>query len=313
MQPLIEAVDRNLLMQELTKEKFVRHTNFAQNEIYILTAHNSPNVMLEIARLRELSFRQAGGGTGLEIDIDEFDTMEVPYSQLVVWSPEEKEIIGGYRFIHLKDAKKDENGHFHLATSHMFNFSQRFVDDFFPYTIELGRSFVQPQYQPTKDSRKGIFSLDNLWDGLGALMVDNHDLKYFFGKVTLYLSYNQQARDVIMWFLNRFFPDNEKLVVPFDPKGYSTDISIFEHMFDGKTYEENHRILVKYVRTLNSTIPPLVNAYMNLSPSMRNFGAAFNELFGDVEEIGILVHLPDIYPSKKNRHINSYIKERNDY
>jgi len=308
MQPLIDSVDRNLLMQELTKEKFVRHTNFAQNEIYILTAHDSPNVMLEIARLRELSFRQAGGGTGLEIDIDEFDTMEVPYNQLIVWSPVEKEIIGGYRFIKLKDAKKDPNGHFHLATSHMFDFSQRFVDDFFPYTIELGRSFVQPQYQPTKDSRKGIFSLDNLWDGLGALMVDNPDLKYFFGKVTLYLSYNQQARDVIMWFLNRFFPDTEKLVVPFDPKEYSTDISMYENMFDGITYEENHRILVKYVRTLNTTIPPLVNAYMNLSPSMKTFGAAYNELFGDVEEIGILVHLPDIYPSKKNRHINSYYK-----
>jgi hypothetical protein len=310
MQPLIEAVDTVLLMNELTKERFVRKTNFAQNEIYIVDAHNAPNVMNEIGRLRELSFREAGGGTGKPIDVDEFDTMETPYSQLIVWNPAKKEIIGGYRFIRLSDVRTDRNGKYHLATTHMFQFTQNFVHNYLPYTIELGRSFVQPKYQPAKDSRQGLFSLDNLWDGLGALLVDNPQMKYFFGKVTLYLSYDQFARDAILYFMHQFFPDKEQLVVPFEPKHYSTDISIYKQMFQSGDYEDNHKKLIKYVRSRKEHIPPLVNAYMNLSPTMKTFGAALNKEFGDVEEVGILVHLPDIYPSKKNRHINSYLKEK---
>lgn len=310
MHPLIEAVERKLIIQELTRDKFVRHTNYAQNEIYIVTAQDSPNTLLEIGRLRELSFRQAGGGTGKEVDIDDFDTMETPYSQLIVWNPREEEIIGGYRFIRLSDVQPDQSGNYHLATTHMFRFSEEFIRNYLPYTIELGRSFVQPKYQPARDSRKGIFSLDNLWDGLGALLVDNPDMKYFFGKVTLYLTYNQTARDAILFFMHKFFPDNDKLVSPYETKEYTTDLSIYDTLFDGKTYEENHRKLVKFVRSHNENVPPLVNAYMNLSPTMKTFGSSLNHDFGDVEEVGILVSLDDIYPSKKNRHIKSYLRQK---
>ncbi len=311
MEPIIEAVDRKMLIQELTKDKFVRHTNFAHNEIYIVTAHDSPYLMQEIGRLRELSFRQAGGGTGNKVDIDIFDTMEVPYKQLIVWNPIEQEIIGGYRYIKLSEIQPDSQGNYHLATTHMFRFSEYFVKHYLNHTIELGRSFVQPKYQPARDSRKGIFSLDNLWDGLGALHIDYPDMKYFFGKVTLYLSYDQHARDAILYFMHKFFPDTEQLITPITPKVYTTDISEYEALFDRTSYEENHRRLIKYVRSRNESIPPLVNAYMNLSPTMKTFGSSLNKDFGDVEEVGILVHLPDIYPSKKNRHITSYLKERN--
>jgi hypothetical protein len=311
MQPLIDAVDRKLILQELTKEKFVRHTNFAQNEIYIITAHNSPNIMLEIGRLREMSFRLAGGGTGKETDIDVYDTMPVPYKQLIVWSPEEQEIIGGYRFIKLSDVTPGNTGKFDLATTHMFDFSENFKENYLKYTIELGRSFVQPKYQPARDSRKGIFSLDNLWDGLGALHVNNHEMKYFFGKVTLYLTYDQNARDAILYFMHRFFPDPDNLVRPYEPKDYTTDIAEYKKLFVHKKYEDNHKELIRYVRSRGENIPPLVNAYMNLSPTMKTFGSALNKDFGEVEEVGILVHLPDIYPSKKHRHIDSYLKEKN--
>jgi len=310
MHPLLEAIDPKLIIQELTKDKFIRHTNYAQNEIYIITAHNSPNTMLEIGRLRELSFRQAGGGTGRNVDIDEFDTMDVPYRQLIVWNPREEDIIGGYRYIRLSDVRPDETGQYHLATTHMFKFSENFIKNYLPYTIELGRSFVQPKYQPARDSRKGIFSLDNLWDGLGALLVDNPDMKYFFGKVTLYLTFNQVARDAIVYYMYTFFPDHDKLVVPYEAKGYTTDLSIYETLFDGKNFDDNHRKLLKFVRSHNESVPPLVNAYMNLSPTMKTFGSSFNHDFGDVEEVGILVTLDDIYPSKKNRHIKSYLRDK---
>lgn len=312
MQAIIDPIDTKILIEELTKERFVRHTTFGHNEIYIINHHNSPNLMKEVGRLREVSFREAGGGTGMPLDIDSFDTAEVPYEQLIVWSPLEKEIIGGYRFIKLKNVKPDENGKYHLATTHMFDFSTLFVEKYLNQTIELGRSFVQPKFQPTKDSRKGIFSLDNLWDGLGALIIDNPDVNYFFGKVTMYLKFNQEARDYIHYFMQKYFPDNENLIKPFNEKFIVTPIEKLEQIFVGKDYEEDHKILVKVVREKKENIPPLVNAYMNLSPSMKTFGSALNPGFGDVEEIGILVHIPDIYPSKKNRYLNSYLKELND-
>ena len=145
MQDIIPAVDIKILESELSSERFVRSTNNGNNEIYIITHHDSPNVMREIGRLREYTFRMAGGGTGHEIDIDEFDTADAPYKQLIVWNPEEKEIVGGYRFIKLKEAPI-VNGIVHVATTELFHFSKTFVEKYVPETIELGRSFVQPKY-----------------------------------------------------------------------------------------------------------------------------------------------------------------------
>lgn len=307
MKPIIEPVAKSILESELSSDKFIRETNNGDNHIYIITHHNSPNVMKEIARLREHTFRTAGGGTGEEIDIDEFDTADAPYKQLIVWNPIEKEIVGGYRYIKLKDAPII-NGVVHVATTELFNFSDEFVKKYVPETIELGRSFVQPKYQPSVDNRKGLFSLDNLWDGLGAIVVDNPDVKRFYGKVTMYTDFNVQARDYILSFMNYFFPDKEKLVFPIEPLGLKTDTSDFLKAINGLSYKDAHRILGQFVREKGEHIPPLVNAYMNLSATMKMFGTSMNSHFGEVEETGILVTIADIYDTKKERHINTYIK-----
>lgn len=308
MKPIIEPVSKELLCSELTAERFVRKTNNGDNEIYIITHHDSPNVMREIGRLREVTFRAAGGGTGLEIDIDEYDIVDnAPYKQLIVWNPAEKEIVGGYRYIKCKDAFWSD-GKIHLATTELFHFSEKFIKDYLPYTLELGRSFVQPKFQPSVDNRKGLFSLDNLWDGLGAITVDNPDVKYFFGKVTMYLDYNQRARDLILSFMNYYFPDKEELVRPHQSLPIYSDVSEFLNSLKGLDYKEGHRLLNQQVRALGENIPPLVNAYMNLSPSMKTFGTSLNDHFGEVEETGILVTFNDIYDSKKERHIATYNK-----
>ncbi|MCW3084299.1 MAG: hemolysin [Bacteroidetes bacterium] len=307
MEAIIEPVDRKLLASELTPERFVRDTNNGDNEIYIITHHDSPNVMREIGRLREYTFRNAGGGTGHEIDIDEFDIADAPYKQLIVWNPEEKEIVGGYRFIKLKDAPVI-NGIVHVATTGLFHFSKAFMEKYVPETIELGRSFVQPKFQPSVDNRKGLFSLDNLWDGLGAIVVDNPDSKHFFGKVTMYTDFNVAARDMILAFMNYFFPDNENLVTPLEPLSLKTDVSPFLKSIEGLSYKDAHRILGQNVRDLGEHIPPLVNAYMNLSATMKTFGTSINSHFGEVEETGILVTIADIYDTKKERHLASYKK-----
>lgn len=307
---IIDPIAKDILLEELNNNKFVRKTNNGVNEIYIITHHDSPNVMREIGRLREVTFRASGGGTGHSTDIDDFDIADAPYKQLIVWSPEDNEIVGGYRYIKCKDAPINSNGIVELATTELFKFSDQFMKDYLPYTIELGRSFVQPKFQPSLENRKGLFSLDNLWDGLGALIVDNPDIHYFFGKVTMYTHFNVHARDMILSFMNYYFPDPEKLVRPIDSclLPIKTDVSEFLRSIHGLPYKEGHKILNKNVRDLGETIPPLINSYMNISPTMKSFGTAANAHFGDVEETGILVTIKDIYDSKTERHITTYKK-----
>jgi hypothetical protein len=309
MQPIIAPIERSTLLKELNKERFVRCSNNGNNEIYIITYHDSPNTMQEIGRLREIAFRDAGGGTGEGIDIDEYDVADAPYRQLIVWNPQDLEIVGGYRYIKCKDAPF-EKGTIKLATTELFAFSQKFIDEYVPYTVELGRSFVQPQYQPSVNNRKGLFSLDNLWDGLGAIVVDNPDVKHFYGKVTMYPDFNPIARDMIHFFINLYFEDKDNLVRPIHPLYYKTDVHRFSGMFGGINYKEDHTILTRNVRALGEHIPPLVNAYMNLSSTMKCFGTSINSHFGEVEETGILVSIDDIYDTKKERHISSYLKEK---
>lgn len=310
MQPIISPVDVALIEAELTEEKFVRNTNNGKNLIYSVTYHNSPNLMREIARLREVTFRNAGGGTGKEMDIDTFDTRPNPYQQLVVWNPEYKEVVGGYRYMRCGDADRDPNGNLQLATSGLFDLSAKFVNEILPVTIELGRSFVQPNFQPTAGNRKGLFSLDNIWDGLGAITVDNPDIKYFYGKVTMYRHFNVQARDMILYFLKKYFPDPDHLLRPKQPLPITSDVNYLESLFKGLDYKEGYKVLKHEVGELNEHIPPLVNTYMNLSPTMKSFGTALNSTFGEVEETGILVTIADIYESKKERHLKTYHPKR---
>ena len=308
-QEIIQPIDKEVLKSELTPERQLRMTNKSHNEIYVITAHNAPNVMKEIGRLREIAFREAGGGTGKPMDIDEFDTCENCYKQLIVWNPEAEEIIGGYRYLLGTDWEYDEKGQPILATSHMFHFSEKFLKDYAPYTIELGRSFVSLPYQSSRMGAKSLFALDNLWDGLGALTVIKPNVKYFFGKMTMYPSYIRKGRDMILYFLKTYFDDKYKLIIPMKPLELETEPAELEHLFSGKNFKEDYKVLNAEIRKLGYNIPPLVNAYMSLSPTMKLFGTAINYGFGDVEETGILIAIDEILEEKRVRHIDSFIKE----
>lgn len=306
METVIPPVDRGLIEKELTDELFVRDTNNGHNKIYIFTYDQAPNLMKELGRLREITFREARGGTGKCCDIDAYDTGESPFKQLIVWNPEDKEIVGGYRYNFGKDVVNDKEGQPVSPTSKLFKFSKKFIKEFWPQTFELGRSFVQPTYQPTVNLRKGMYSLDNLWDGLGAITIQNPEIKYFFGKITMYPSYDSFARDMILYFLHKYFPDMDKLVEARNPLVLQTREKVLNSIFLGANYDEDYKILVQKVRSLGEQIPPLVNAYMNLSGSMRTFGTAVNEAFGNVEETAIIITIADIYDYKKDRHMSTY-------
>lgn len=310
MEPIIAPVSVEILKSELTPAKKLRNTNKSSNEIYVINHHDSPNVMREIGRLREEAFRDSGGGSGLSMDIDEFDTMENPYQQLIVWDPEAEKILGGYRYILGPDIKIDDNGQPLLATSHMFQFSEKFVKEYLPYTIELGRSFVAPEYQSSKAGTKGLFALDNLWDGLGALCIEKPNMKYFFGKMTMYPEYNRQARDLIQHFLFKHFEDKEKLVTPMEPLEIKTDKSYMDSILTEQEFKDDYKCLNAEVRRLGENIPPLVNSYMSLSPTMKTFGGGINHEFSEAEETCILITFDEIHEAKKARHIDSYINEK---
>jgi hypothetical protein len=292
---------------KLTEERKLRRTNKSGNEIYIVTWQDAPNTLREIGRLREIAFRAAGGGSGKSMDLDEFDTCDNPYKQLIVWDPEEEEILGGYRYILGRDWEVTPNGRPNLATSHMFRFSEKFMREYAPYTIELGRSFVTLEYQSSRMGTKGLFALDNLWDGLGALTVLLPEAKYMYGKVTVYPHYNATARDLIFGFINKYFPDNENLITPIEPFKIAYSPAQIDAIFTAETYKENYKILNKEVRSLGVNIPPLVNAYMGLSPCMRSFGFAVYHDFGNLIECAIMIPVDQIYEEKYARHVGSHL------
>lgn len=309
MKPVAEPLPRDQIIAELTKDRLLRKTNNGNNEVYIFDNNTSPVLMHEVGRIRELTFRHAGGGTGEELDIDQFDIdPENPQKQLIVWDPENKEVVGGYRYFFPEkgctncDVTK-------MASSLYFTFSDKFVSKYYPLLMELGRSFVQPAYQSRTMGRKSLFALDNIWDGLGALIIDNNHLKYLFGKVTMYPHFNLKARNMILFFLRNYFRDPEKLVTPIEPADIDIQEEEMKKLFRGWRFRDNYKILSKEVRNLHESIPPLINAYMNLSPTMKTFGTFINHHFGNVEETGIMITLKDIYVEKINRHLESYQKD----
>lgn len=302
---IIDAVDVDLIQSELTPERFLRKSNKGGNEIYVFDPHQAPNLMREVGRLREIAFRLAGGGTGKDCDIDEFDLMTPACQQLIVWDPNNKLILGGYRYILGEDVVV-EDGKPRIATSHMFNFSPKFLQEYLPSTMELGRSFVIPDFQSSRPGARAVFTLDNLWDGLGALTVVHPQIKHLFGKVTMYPNYGEECRNMILYFLHKYFPDPEKLVSPIKPLDTNIDEAAMEKLFVGGSFANDYKILNTEVRARGQNIPPLVNAYMMLSPTMKMFGTAINDEFGDVEESGIFFAIDDIFEEKKKRHIATY-------
>lgn len=303
MKPVIAPVETEILLHEL-EGHLLRPSNKAGNLIYDITAHECPNVMREIGRLREISYRAGGGGTGKELDIDDQDIMPRPYHQLIVWDPDNNQIIGGYRYLFGHEAEI-RNGQPFITSAHLFHYSERFIRDYLPNTIEFGRAFVQPMYQKREMGVKALFALDNIWDGIGAVLFNHPEMRYMIGKVTIYPGYNEQARELIYAYLDRYHKGEQGLIEPYHPL---LSQPLTHSPFEGEDKQENYHILQHAVREQGTVIPPIFTAYLNLTNDLQFFGNAINDEFSDVLESGIMVDLETVYPEKKERYINSYIK-----
>ena len=311
MQPIIPHVETKILLQEL-EGHLLRPSNKANNLIYDITAHECPNVMREIARLREISYRDGGGATGLEMDIDDMDTMPRPYHQLIVWDPVNQQIIGGYRYLLGSDAelRPNELGEMqpYITSAHLFHYSERFIREYLPNTIEFGRAFVQPMYQKREMGVKALFALDNIWDGIGAIMHNNPQLRWMIGKVTIYPDYNATARELIYNYLERFHKGEKGLFEPYN----LLPLQQIETPFTGTDPQENYHILQHAVREQGTVIPPMFSAYLNITNELQFFGNAVNDELSNVFETGIMVDLDTVYQEKKERYITPYIKWINE-
>lgn len=310
MKTIIDPVPVELIKAELTPAKKLEDTNKGHNELYIVTWQDSPNVVTEIGRLREVAFREAGGSTGNAIDLDEYDKMEKPYKQLIVWDPDNEVIIGGYRFLFGSDATFDEDGQPVLASSHQFRFSKKFIDEYLPHVIELGRNFVTPVIQGSEKVTRPMFALDNLWDGLVAIIMKNPDLLYFFGKVTLYPSYDPIARDLIYHFLWKHFGDKDDLVRPWEDQAVMpvSDPRLMDLILSKDDLAEDYKQLKAAAKMREVNLPPNFTAYLSATSKMMMFGTAVNRLMHNIEDTGILIPFDAIYHEKKRRHIGAYLR-----
>ena len=302
MEQIINPVDTDIILRELDGH-LLRPSNKAGNFIYDITAHECPNVMREIGRLREVSYRDAGGATGKAADIDDMDTMTHPYHQLIVWDPDNKQIIGGYRYL-LGEEAEIRDGQPYITSSFLFHYSERFIRDYLPYAIEFGRAFVQPMYQKREMGVKALFALDNIWDGIGAIMHNNPHIRWMIGKVTVYPEYNPVARELIYTYLDRYHHGEDGLFKPY----HQQPLQPIDSPFEGNDPQENYHILQRVVREQGTVIPPMFSAYLNLTNELQYFGTAIEETFSSVYDSGIMVDLNAVYPEKKERYINPYVQ-----
>lgn len=300
MQPIIPPVETALLMSEL-EGHLLRPSNKADNLIYDITAHECPNVMREIARLREISYREGGGSTGNEMDMDDMDTMTRPYHQLIVWDPENRQIVGGYRYL-LGSEAEIRDGQPYITSAHLFHYSERFIREFLPYSVEFGRAFVQPMYQKREMGVKALFALDNIWDGIGALLYNHPEIRYLFGKVTIYPDYNSTARELIYNYLDRFHRGDRTLFAPY----HEEKVQTIPTPFEGDDLDQNYHLLQHAVREQGTVIPPMFTAYLNITDHLMFMGNAINDELSNVYETGIMVSMDTVYAEKKERYMAPY-------
>lgn len=294
-------MDVSDLKRELAPKYLLRRTNHGDNEVYLIRAKECPCVMREIGRVREEAFRRGGTGTGLAMDVTFVDE---DCLQMLVWNPEGEEIAGGYRMIEGTRWPMKADGQPNLATSHLFRFSEEFLRDYKDSTLEVARSYVTTGYQRNAPRNKSIYIMDNLWDGLGAFLVSHPEIKYLFGKVTISAGLNHRAMEMILFFLKRYFPAKKALVTPHVAIKKSIPEEEFEALFEGLGFDEGYRVLKREVNALGEKIPPMINSYMMLAPTMQYFGSAVDESFAGAIESAILIAVDEMSEEKKARHMN---------
>jgi hypothetical protein len=307
MEKILDPISREKLITELKFCKFIKHTFRRGNEIYSFVSTDAPLLMVEVGRLREEAFRSINCGTGNTVDLDDCDVGIEAYRQLIVWNPRDREIVGGYRYavgamyLHQSEC---------LSMSHYFRYSQKFKTNYLPHSIELGRAWVNSAYRSTTSDSNSIFALDNLWEGIGAVIAENRNVRYLYGKITIPEDYNSTARILLTWFMDHYFKGKINLMSPRKPILSPRVLAIAGNKVTGTNQDADYKIITHYIKSLDVVVPPLVSAYLRLAKRITTFGTTANPELGNAFETGILIDIKDIYPEKHAWYINPIQKKR---
>lgn len=298
---IIEPINREKLITELKFCKFIKHTFRSKNEIYSFVNTDAPTIMLEVGRLREEAFRSIGYGTGDIVDLDDHDMGVSAYRQIFIWNPNTLEITGGCRYAiganYLQQVDR-------LSMAKSFLYSRKFKSEYLPYSIELGRAWVNPAYQSMSSISNPTSALNNLWEGIGAIISENKNVRYLYGKVVIPENYNPTARILLTWFLNHYFKGKTNLLSPKQPVVQPMVLAIADTKVTGTNLKNDYKIITDYIKSHNTGIPSLLSTYLRLAKRITTFGTTTNPNQKNTFETGILIAIKDIHPEKRSKYIS---------
>lgn len=249
---VIQPVDKQKIKMQLNNSEFIGQTTDGK-KIYLVNYNNGQDVVREIARLREITFRKVGEGTGRSKDFDSYDKH---YKHLVLWDDDNLEIVGAYRFAFGQEVLTNI-GVQGFYTSSLFDFSEDFVK-IIPQSIELGRSFIQSKYWNS-------MALDYLWQGIGKVLLNNTQIRYLFGPVSMSNNYSEEAKNLIVYFFSKWFSRNDNLVLPKNKFSLSEKkITELKELFNLNNYEQELKILKSQLKILGFSVPVLFKQYSDI-------------------------------------------------
>ena len=296
MTPLADPVSVALLQRELRAQTPLLKLRGGKVCAYLLHGDNAPHLLREIGRVRELSFRAIGGGTGGALDLDPYDYGPCAYRQLILWAPQEQVVVGGCRV----RSTGTDGPSARVATEDLFAFSERFRERYGDALLDIGRLFVHPAFQARAGSQ-GIFTLDSIWQALAAVAVAD-GVRAFFGRVVFPKDYHPQVRDLTLALLQKHFAGDAQWVHPRVPAPRVTSDEALDHLLVGKTWREDMRLLRQFARARGAQVPALLRAYLGLSDRLRVFGTAADPDLGGIEETCLLIDVADVLEHKAARY-----------
>ncbi len=292
---IIHPIPRKFIKRELINSELIGETS-DRKKIYLCEYSKAPNTLNEIARLREVTFRKVGEGTGNKLDIDRFDKI---YKHIVVWDDNDLEIVGAYR-LGLGSELMNEFGIKGFYTSTLFKYSEDFVNTYLNSSLELGRSFIQKKYWKTN-------ALHYLWQGIGAFLYKHPEVKYMFGGVSISKNYNQTATEMIVYYYSKWYGDINDKVHPnkkfrLSPKTHANLVGEFV----GTTPSEDYKILKNMLKPFGFSVPTLYKHYTDLCEidGVKYLDFGVDDSFEMCVDGFILIDVEKITKEKRLRYID---------
>ncbi|MBI5916559.1 MAG: GNAT family N-acetyltransferase [Bacteroidetes bacterium] len=284
-EPIAEPVDNQEIAEEIGHLKFKSLVSSqGEYDIYVVEATDIPKTLQEIGRLRELTFRTIGEGTGKPCDLDEYDLY---YRQLILWDREAKQIVGGYR-MGIGDEIFERYGAAGFYISSLFKIKEGFYPTM-QKSVELGRSYIVPDYQ-----RKRL-PLFLLWKGILYFLLKNPRYSYLYGPVSISKYYSNLSRGVIVTYIKKYFFNHQlaqylKPRKPFKVQVDKVDIGMLAENLGDELQALDH--LIEDIEPEHFRLPVLVRQYLKLNARFISFNVDPN--FSDVLDGFIILNLNDV-------------------